>query len=177
MNHATTRQPPLERDPGRDRYPTRLGLAILGVGLLVYLLGVNPGLFRLDRSPVTGFIQIAVFLAGLALICTGGYITLNSLWDGMQKTISADIGLRLVSTGYVVSVSTGLADVFGFGSHPFPAIPYFGNWQAMGVMLGEALIILGFLLLIPFPHHADDTADSGAADSGDLDPIPPVRQP
>jgi hypothetical protein len=47
-----------------------------------------------------------------------------------------------------------MADVFGFGNQPFPEIPYFGPWQAMGVMAGEIIIALGFLLLIPFPRRS-----------------------
>jgi hypothetical protein len=132
---------------------TRLGLFFTTVGFVIFLLGVDPGLFHLDRSPVTGFVQIAVFLVGLAIICMGGYITLNALWNGSEKTIAADIGLRLVSTGYVIAVVSGMADVFGFGTHPFPKIPYFGPLQAIGVMVGETIIALGFFLLIPFQRH------------------------
>ena len=136
---------------GSKRWRIRIGLSTVIFGLLIFVLGANPGVFGLDRSPVTGFVQIAVFLVGLALICLGGYLTLNALWNGTQKTIAADIGLRLVSTGYVISVASGMADIFGFGSQTLPEIPYFGPWQAIGVMIGEALIALGFLLLIPFP--------------------------
>jgi hypothetical protein len=128
----------------------RIGLILVVSGFVVFLLGVDPGLFNLDRSPVTGFVQIAVFLVGLAFICLGGYICLNALWNGGEKSIAADIGFRLVSTGYVIAVVSGMADVFGFGTHPFPNVPYFGPLQAIGVMLGEAIITLGFLLLIPF---------------------------
>jgi len=134
------------------RFRVRLGLMITFIGLLIFLLGAEPGLFRLDRSPVTGFVQIAVFLIGLAIICIGGYITLNGLWNGDPKTIAADIGLRLVSTGYVIAFVSGMADVLGFGNHKLPDIPYFGPWQASGVIFGQAIIALGFLLLIP-PRH------------------------
>jgi hypothetical protein len=129
----------------------RFGLSVTLFGLILYLLGVAPNLFNLDRSPVTGFIQIAVFLVGLAFICLGGYTCLNALWNGLEKTILADIGLRLVSTGYVISVASGMADIFGFGTHPLPRIPYFGPYQAIGLILGEIVIALGFLLLIPYP--------------------------
>jgi hypothetical protein len=132
------------------RFRIRIGLAFAFVGFLVFLLGVFPDLFRMDRSQPTGFIQIAVFLIGLALICIGGYISLNTLWNGTEKSIIADVGLRVVSTGYVIAVASGMADVFGFGNHPFPKIPYFGPVQAVGVMIGEVLIAIGFLLLIPF---------------------------
>jgi hypothetical protein len=135
----------------------RFGLAVVILGLLVFSLGADPSLFNLDRSPIVGFVQIAVFLVGLAMICLGGYVTLNTLWSGKEKTIGADIGYRLVSTGYVIAVASGMADVFGFGSQPFPAIPYFGPWQASGVIIGEILIIVGFFLLIPYPNRNPKT--------------------
>jgi len=134
---------------GRARI--RVGLILTIPGFLIFLLGVDPGIFGMDRSPVTGFVQIATFLVGLALMCLGGYLGLNALWNGAQKTIAADIGLRLVSTGYVVAVACGMADIFGFGTQPLPNIPYFGPWQAIGVMVGEITIALGFVLLIPIP--------------------------
>jgi hypothetical protein len=134
---------------GSYRLRIRLGLSLLILGLLIFVLGTDPALFGLDRSPVTGFVQISVFLIGLAFICLGGYITLRSLWNGTQRSIGADIGLRLVATGYVISVACGMADIFGFGSQPFPKIPYFGPLQATGVMIGEVVIAFGFSLLIP----------------------------
>lgn len=133
-----------------SRSRIRFGLALVIIGQIVFILGADPGLFGLDRSPVTGFVQIAVLLVGLALICTGGYITLNALWNGRQKTIIADVGLRLVATGYVITVATGMADVFGFGTHILPQIPYFGPIQAVGVMFGEIIITVGFVMLIPY---------------------------
>jgi hypothetical protein len=129
----------------------RFGLGVTIIGLLVFMLGANPALFGLDRSPVVGFVQISVFLIGLAMICLGGYITLNTLWSGREKSIAADIGFRLVSTGYVISFFAGMADIFGLGNQPFPEIPYYGPWQATGVVIGEVIIALGFLLLVPHP--------------------------
>jgi hypothetical protein len=137
------------------RLRVRLGLGFTFLGLIVFILGVDPGVFGLDRSPVVGFVQISVFLVGLAMICLGGYIALNTLWNGMQKSIAADIGFRLVATGYVIAMTSGMADVFGFGRQPFPEIPYFGPWQALGVMFGEIVIALGFLLLIPHPQRTE----------------------
>lgn len=138
----------------------RLGLAMVILGLLVFTLGVQPALFGLDRSPVVGFVQIAVFLIGLAIICLGGYLVLNALWNGRQKTIAADIGYRLVTTGYVIAAVSGMADVFGFGSQPFPDVPYFGPWQASGVMFGQVLITIGFIMLIPFPRRNESPQEN-----------------
>jgi hypothetical protein len=127
----------------------RVGLSITLMGFLVFLLGVKPALFGLDRSPVIGFVQIATMLVGLAFICVGGYLSLASLWPKQATSIGADIGLRLVSTGYVICVFTGMADIFGFGSQSLPETPYFGPWQAYGVEMGILVIIIGFFLLIP----------------------------
>ncbi len=139
----------------RIKLRVRIGLALLVFGFVVFMLGINPGLFKLDRSPVIGFVQIAVFLIGLGIMCLGGYLALNALWNGKEKTIAADIGLRLVSTGFVITVASGMADVFGFGSQPLPNIPYFGPLQATGVMIGQGVIAVGFLLLIPLPGQGD----------------------
>lgn len=118
-------------------------------GFVIFMMGASPELFALDRSPVIGFVQISVFLIGLTIICIGGYLSLISMWNRKPRTIAADIGLRLVATGYVVAVASGMADVFGFGSQPWPYIPSFGHWQARGVLLGEVIIAIGFLLLLP----------------------------
>jgi hypothetical protein len=130
----------------------RVGLIVSFLGLLVFLLGAEPGLFGLDRSPVTGFVQISVFLVGQGIICLGGFISLNTLWNGTTKTIVYDIGLRLVATGYVIAVATGMADVFGFGSQTLPVVPRFGLWQKIGVITGQFVIAVGFLMMIPYPR-------------------------
>jgi hypothetical protein len=137
----------------------RVGLLITLFGFLIFLLGTTPSLFGLDRSPVIGFIQIAVFLVGLALICLGGYFSIMALWKNKPISIAVDIGLRTVCTGYVIAVFSGMADIFGFGSHLPPKVPYFGEWQATGVMIGQAVIALGFLLLIPWKRASDHSLD------------------
>jgi hypothetical protein len=133
-----------------SRMRIRTGLFITLAGFFIFIVGAKPDWLGWDRSPVVGFVQIAVFLVGLAIICLGGYIGLLALWGGGQRSIAADIGLRLVSTGYVISVFAGMADVFGMGTHPLPNVPYFGPVQATGVVLGEIVIGVGFLLLIPY---------------------------
>ncbi len=132
-----------------SRLRVRAGLTMTLLGLSIFLLGARPAWFGLDRSPVVGFVQIAVFLVGLALICLGGYITLTAFWHRIERSIAADIGSRLVATGYVIAVFAGMADVFGMGTQPFPRVPVFGPWQATGVQIGQAMICIGFLLLIP----------------------------
>ncbi len=134
-----------------SRMRVRTGLFITLLGFFIFIVGAKPNWLGWDRSPVVGFVQIAVFLVGLAIICLGGYIGLLALWGGNQRSIAADIGLRMVSTGYVVCAFAGMADIFGMGTHPLPDhVPYFGPIQAIGVVLGEIVIGIGFLLLIPY---------------------------
>ncbi|KAF0108475.1 MAG: hypothetical protein FD146_1049 [Anaerolineaceae bacterium] len=146
-----------------SRMRIRFGLTLTIFGLFLFLLGARPGLFGLDRSPVVGFVQISVFLIGLAVICVGGYICLTAFWKNGSRTIAADIGSRLVATGYVIVVFAGMADVFGMGTQGTPKIPFFGPWQAVGVQVGEAVIALGFLLLIPYRKLKARQPEEGTA--------------
>jgi hypothetical protein len=127
----------------------RIGLWLAIIGYLIFLLGARPSLFGLDRSPVVGFVQISVFLVGLAFIILGSHLTLSSLWPEGEKTIAAQIGSRLISTGYVICLFTGMADIFGLGSHPLPNV-FFGPLQARGMALGMMTIAVGFLLMIRY---------------------------
>jgi hypothetical protein len=136
--------------PSRAR--TRVSLVLTLVGLVSFMLGARPGLFGLDRSPVVGIVQISIFTVGLGIICLGGYIGLTGYWKNGDRTIAADIGSRLVATGYVVAVFAAMADVFGMGTQVYPLIPFFGPWQAIGVQVGQVLIAIGFILLLPLHH-------------------------
>ncbi|MCU0486055.1 MAG: hypothetical protein MUC85_08095 [Anaerolineales bacterium] len=128
----------------------RLGSLICLLGLLVFLVGAHPEWFGVDRSPVIGFVQITVFLVGLGMICIGGYLVLAALWNGTPKSIVSDFGLRLISTGFVIALACGMADIFGFGSQTSPLIPYFGFYQMIGVLIGEIVIGAGMIMMIPF---------------------------
>ena len=144
---------PVETTPRPDNPAAprvTVSIAITLAGLVIFAIGAKPDWFGWDRSPVVGFVQIAVFLVGLALLCMGGYVGLLTLWWGRERTITSDIGSRLVATGYVVTVFAGMADIFGMGTQSFPQPPYFGPWQASGVLIGQGVIALGFLLMIPF---------------------------
>jgi len=150
MSQNTSFQLDTSRFENPSRFRVRVSFIISLIGLFVFLVGAKPNWLGWDRSPVVGFVQIAVFLVGLGFICLGGYIGMLTLWHGRQRTIAADIGLRLVATGYLIAVFAGMADVFGMGSQPLPQVPYFGPWQASGVLIGQAVIALGFVLLIPY---------------------------
>jgi hypothetical protein len=144
----------LNQVPPLPRVRIRFGIYMLIFGLLVFLLGAKPELFGMDRSPVVGFIQITVMIVGIGLICLAGYLVVHSLWRGTVPSITADIGLRFVSTGFVIALFSGMADVFGIGSSPPPAVPFFGVWQARGMEIGIGIISIGFVMMFPYrkPH-------------------------
>ncbi|MCF6277485.1 MAG: hypothetical protein L3J16_01890 [Anaerolineales bacterium] len=131
----------------------QFGLYASLIGMIVFLLGAKPEWFALDRSPVVGFIQIAVFLLGLGIICIGGYVGLAALWGSVERSIAADIGMRLVSKGYVLAGFTGMADLCGMGTQPLPEVPFFGPLQATGMEIGQAVILVGLLIMIPYKRH------------------------
>jgi hypothetical protein len=130
----------------------RFGLFTSIIGLVIFIVGAKPEWFGLSLTPIVGFLQITVFVIGLAIICLGGYVGLAALWGGQEKSIAADIGSRLISTGYVISVFSGLADVFGMSPKDNAKIPFFGPWQAAGVEIGMLMIVIGVLLIIPYQH-------------------------
>lgn len=140
--------------PPLPRVRIRFSIYVLLGGFLIFLLGADPQLFGLDRSPVVGFIQIAVMLIGIAIICVAGYTIVRALWRRTEPTIIADIGWRLVATGFVVAVFSGLADVFGIGSQTLPITMFFGVWQARGMEISLGVIAIGFVMMFPYqkPH-------------------------
>lgn len=153
-----------DMDLSYSKIRIRIGLIMSIIGYLFFLLGARPSLFNLDRSRVIGFVQISVFLVGLGLITLGSYLTLNALWPDGKKTIAADIGSRLISTGYVICVFTAMADIFGLGSHRLPNV-FFGPLQARGMAIGMATIAIGFLLLIRYKRPEKKSSNKNNPDN------------
>jgi len=138
--------------PRNIKLHINIGIGLTIAGFLVFLLGADPGLVNLDRNPIVGFVQTATFSSGLAILCLGGFIGLKACQSpGHYQTLAQDIGIRLVATGYLIALVSGMSDVFGFGTQSYPAVPFFGPLQAAGVIVGEIVIAVGFLLYLPFP--------------------------
>ena len=138
-------------------YPRRrieVGLLSTFFGFLLVVLGSKPEFFGMDRSPVIGFIQTATFLVGLGVIGLSGYFCLMSFWPKGYTTITADFGIRLLATGWLIAVFSGMADVFGFGSHPMSGLVFFGKLQAMGVEIGEMFMGIGLVMMMMPPHSS-----------------------
>jgi hypothetical protein len=50
----------------------------------------------------------------------------------------------------VIAVFAGMADVAGMGAQTLPDTPFFGPLQAIGVLVGQVVIAVGFLMFIPY---------------------------
>lgn len=136
--------------PQLPKVKIRFALYALLIGFAIFLLGAKPEIFGLDRSPVVGFVQIAVMIVGLGIICLAGYQAVHGLWRRQTPSITADFGMRFLSTGFVIAIFSGFADVFGIGSHPLPGVPVFGVWQARGMEIGLGIIAIGFVMMFPY---------------------------
>ena len=125
-------------------------LALLG--LLIFLIGINPGLIGMNRSPAVGFVQVGVWLTGLGILLTGAYAALRVVRNGRPTTLLNDVGLRLSATGYVVAAAASLADFIGIGSHTIRAL-VFGKIQVAGLTIGVLFMVVGLVLYWPWPRR------------------------
>lgn len=128
----------------------RVGASIALLGFIIFLMGAQPHWFGWPASPVVGVVQIQIFIVGLGLIALGGYLVMEALWSHKDKLVVTAIGARLIGTGYVIALTSGMADVFGLGTRPLPSVPFFGYWQGRGVLIGQLVIFLGLLLMSPW---------------------------
>jgi hypothetical protein len=120
------------------------------VGFLIFLIGLHPAWFGLDRSHVIGYLHALIFLIGLALIALSTYALIRLRRPiGHIVSMREDIGVRLAATGYVFAALSGMADFIGIGSNPLPNTPIFGPLQSTGFALSVILIGIGFFLYIP----------------------------
>jgi hypothetical protein len=118
------------------------------MGLFVFMIGIQPDLIGMNRSPAVGFIQIGVWLTGLAFLLIGAYAAVRVVRNGRPNSLWADIGLRLIATGYVVAATSSLADFIGLGAHHMPDV-WFGQLQTFGLLLGIITCLGGILMYWP----------------------------
>lgn len=118
------------------------------LGTLVFVVGTSPGLVGMDRSRVIGFIQMGIWLSGLGLALLGAFLAVRVVRNGRPMSLRAEIGTRLIATGYVVSATATLADFLSIGSHRLPWV-YFGPLQVGGLVVGVIVSLLGLALYWP----------------------------
>ena len=146
------------------RFAIWMAIAVVGAGL--FLLGINPDIIGMNRSRAVGFVQIGAWLLGLAVVLVGGFGAVRAIRQGRPTSLRADIGLRLIATGYVAAATASLADFIGIGSH-FPPQIYFGPLQRLGLVVGIGTSLLGVVLYLPIPRKGAPPPEAAMAPSLD----------
>lgn len=136
------------------RIRSQLGLTLSFFGFTLLIFGLKPEVFGLSTSLAVGFAQILTFLIGLGVLIWGATIAIGAFWPKGEQSLLADFGLRVIATGYMICVFTGLADAFGFGTNPLPDV-YMGGLQRQGVIIGMGVVLIGFLMMIRYKKNRD----------------------
>ena len=123
-------------------------MTLVLIGLMLFMIGIYPNSIGMDRSPVVGFVQIGVWLTGLAILLLGATMTVRTIRNGRPNSLKSEVGLRLIATGYVLAVAASFADFLGIGSHVRPGIAY-GPLQVTGLALGVLVSLAGLMLFFP----------------------------
>jgi hypothetical protein len=123
-------------------------MTLVIIGLMVFVVGIYPDLIGMNRSRVVGFIQMGVWLTGLGLLLLGAFLAVRVVRNGRPMSLRAEIGTRLIATGFVVSATASLADFLSIGSHRLPWV-YFGPLQVGGLVAGVVTSLVGVLLYWP----------------------------
>ena len=126
----------------------RRWMTLVLIGLIIFAIGIQPDLIGMNRSPIVGFVQVGVWLVGLGLLLISAAASVRVIRNGRPNSLRADIGTRLIATGYVVAAVASLADFISIGAHRMPA-PYFGVVQVIGLGAGAVLALLGLVLYWP----------------------------
>jgi hypothetical protein len=129
----------------------RIWMSSVLIGLFLFVIGINPNIISMDRSPVVGFVQVGVWLFGLAMVLIGAYAALHILRNKRPLSLRAEIGERLIATGYVIAAAASLADFIGIGSHRIPEL-IFGPIQIIGLVVGILTAFIGIGLYWPRRH-------------------------
>src|SRR5579859_1699374 len=127
--------------------PDRLAVTLIVFGFFVFLIGLFPGLIRLDLTPGIGLLQITVFLFGIGWMTLGAYwyIAVTRHQTGPHR-MGESIGVRLMGTGLVICFVTGYADVLGIGTERIGEPLVLGPVQATGIVVGVLVIVAGILI-------------------------------
>lgn len=142
--------------PRQVRWARRWMTGVLA-GFFIFAIGVDPDLIGMNRSPIIGFVQMGVWMTGLTILLLAATATVRVVRNGRAHSLRADVGLRLIATGYVVAATASYADFLNLGSHTMPQV-YFGEVQVMGLALGVLTSLLGVVLYWPRKARKDEPA-------------------
>jgi uncharacterized membrane protein len=123
-------------------------MTLVFIGFMIFAIGIEPDLIGMNRSETVGFVQVEVWLVGLAILLGSAYASVRVVRNSRRMSLRADIGVRLIATGYVVATAASLADFIGLGAQELPYVT-FGPIQVLGLATGVTLSLIGLLLYWP----------------------------
>lgn len=126
-----------------------LTLTLAALGVAGFAIGARPDWLGLARTPEVGFLQIVFMVTGMGFFAMGSIFALRLLWQP-RRPLRVRLGARIAATGYVTVAAALMADILGMGSQTWPASAHFGPMQGYGVLMGEAIMALGLLLMAPY---------------------------
>jgi hypothetical protein len=124
-------------------------IVLFVIGTLLSVISLAAEILDLNFTPGFGIIQMVQLLIGLTCLTLAGFLHLRSLRPpGSERSLQADIGIRLAATGLVFAFVSGLSDLVGIGTHVAPEFerPFVGPLQLGGIILGVLSITAGLLL-------------------------------
>ncbi|MBE2271281.1 MAG: hypothetical protein IAE80_23810 [Anaerolinea sp.] len=124
----------------------QFGIALGALGVVLMLIGLFPGVIGFAPVEGIGMVQFAGIVVGFALLILGALMYVKyTFYEQRAATLSQQIGVRLALTGIVLAMMVGLADAFGYGSHPRTesADMFFGSLQAAGTLIGFMIASVG----------------------------------
>jgi hypothetical protein len=145
--------PPAPLRQNQKNWIRRL-IALAIMGAIAFVVGVDPDLIGVNLTPAVGIAQMGLWMTGLAMILVGGYAAVRIVRNGRPSSLRADIGTRLIATGYVFSGVATLADYLGIGTQRFPNLS-FGAVQVFGLVFGMIISLLGLALYWPRARDAE----------------------
>lgn len=137
---------------------SEISITVGALGIVITLIGLFPGIVRLEAAPGVGVLQVLVILLGFSILFSSAFFfTKKAFYDGQPATLAQEIGIRLTLTGLLIAGAAGLADVLGFGSHPSTpdSRPFLGRLQAIvftgGILLASSGVLVYALFGPPSP--------------------------
>ena len=139
----------------------QVGIALGALGVMLCLMGLFPGVTGAKPTAGIGLVQVIMVLVGYSLLIMGALVYLKyTFYLDVPSTLVQQIGTRLALTGILFAALSGLADLFGFGTHIRDDVVdiFFGQLQMVGILASFGMSSLGVLIYVlagaPLARHA-----------------------
>ncbi len=139
----------------------QVGIALGALGVMLCLMGLFPGVTGAEPTAGIGLVQVIMVLVGYGLLIMGALVYLKyTFYLDVPSTLVQQIGTRLALTGILFAALSGLADLFGFGTHIRDDVVdiFFGQLQMVGILASFGMSSLGVLIYVlagaPLARHA-----------------------